>query len=482
MRDSKLFRLMRALRDEELDELYRILKKHNPRAQSLLKALRPYWPELDLEAKDEQTIYKQTFPTRNYSRQVLLNCKSELKKEIERFLVEQDLEQRLLTANRLLAESTVHRHPSAAGEDAANAFGKYLAESKHSFERYFEAFHYHILMQYSLGKPANSGPPTHLHDAMPQLDKGYLAWQLFCALESTNRNHYRAESTYQPPIELEASHWQSLITEEEPLLLLLNELYQLYQTPETAGGFEACFALLKRNAERLDELALLILARYLANFCTWRQRADEAGYRTTLLEVYRWAAAGNVFVYKGSIPHTLFMNIVITAVLEKDMELALYFMGSHKAYLPEVLRPDTLRLCQAYVHFHRAEYAAAREQLESIEKKEEYDFALRRQSLLLRTLYLGYKTGIMDYTDLVDRERAYRAFFERNFHNFSEGIKTPYLNLLYFTMRMAHYLNSFEQDPYVPKQLLDELEKKPCGYLRGWVEQEIGALMADEKG
>jgi hypothetical protein len=476
MRESTLLKLLRALRPDERSELHRRLKKRNPAAGALLRALGQYLPELEPRSIDEEALFRQAFPGKAYAQQVLNNGKSQLKKEIEQYLVEQALARRPTAAQRLLTETLVLRHPQDAAEDVGKQFGKSLDEAVHSFERYFEAFHYHILEQYYLGKPANSAAPAHLQQARAQLDKGYLAWQLFFTLEGMNRRKYRDESAPPCPIPLEEGYWRELIQPDEPLLWLFDQCCQLYRAPQQAGLFDATFAQLKKSVSQLDELERFMLGRYLVNFCAWRLREGELKYKKALMDIYRWGEAEEIFVCQGLISHSTFINIAVTASMNKELEFAARFIASHEPYLASAWRADTLCLSRAFLYFHQTDYAAARRELEAIRQKEHYDFGLRRQSLLLRTLYCEYLDGAIDYATLEDRCRAYRVFFGRNNHQYSAELKNTYLRLEYFIKKMADYHNLLERGAdYSPQALLEELLQRPC-VAQDWVEEQLRKL------
>jgi hypothetical protein len=476
MRESTLLKLLRALRPDELSELQSALRKRNPAAGALLRAFGKYLPELEPRSISEEALFRQAFPGKGYSQQALNNGKSQLKKEIEQFLVEQALARRPVVAQRLLAETLVLRHHQAAAEEIGKQFGKCLDETEHSFERYFEAFHYHIIQQYYLGKPANNAAPDDMLQAKTQLDKGYLAWQLFFLLESMNRSHYRAESAPPCPIPVEEGYWRSLIQPDEPLLWLFYQCCQLYRAPQQAGLFDAIFAQLKKSASLLGELERFMLARYLANFCAWRLRAGELQYKHALMALYRWGEAEKVFVYQSFISHSTFINIAVTASMTENLEFARQFIDSHEAYLPSTLRADTLCLSRAYLFFYLKDYPEARRELEAIRQKEHYDFGMRRQSLLLRTLYCEYLNEGIDFAMLEDRCRAYRVFFGRNNHQYSDELKNIYLRLEYFIKKMADCLNLLRQaKDCSPQALLEELPQRPC-IARDWVEEQIARL------
>lgn len=474
MKDSNLLRLLRVLTEEEVRKLKKKLKTGGaPHTIRLLKELLKSSPRFVPDTMDEEKIFKKLYPKELFNKQKLSYCKSNLYKEAQQLLAEEELANDAILFQRLLASRLQRRTDSGPFEDAMAGLERELLGIQNSFDYYFLDFDRHLLRLKHPETQKNQANLSPLKAALQSLHSAYLAWQLYFELERISRRRYLNEQL--PEALFPVGQLQELPLGYPPLIRLLFLIYKLYQAPGNRQQFANAFQALREMAPEIQPPERLELARYLLNFCIAQYNNGNASFLQGQMAIYLWGNENGVFVVDKAIDHTIFINAVVTAAVANELDFAASFLKNNQHFVEPGIRSDAVGLSQAYIHFHRGEYLEAEQSLETIHGKENYDFALRRQSLLLRSAYGQYISHIADYTKVEERCNAYRWFFQRDAYAVSELRKEAYRNLEYFVRKLAWYHNQTERPPALKKTLLKELDAKPS-VAKEWLKGEVASL------
>lgn len=471
MKDSNLLRLLRVLSRKELRLLKKRLSKGGSQAAMLLLTeLLKSAPRFVPDTIDEKKIFKKLYPQEPFNKQKLSYCKSNLYKEAQQLLAEEELATDAILFQRLLARRLQRRAGSGPFEDAMAGLDRELLGIRNSFDYYFLDFDRHLLRLKHLETQKNQANLRPLRAARESLDTAYLAWQLYFELERASRRRYLNEQL--PGALFPVNQLQELPSEYPPLIHLLFLAHKLYQDPDKQLQFSNVFQALQEMAPEIQPLERLELARYLLNFCIAEYNSGNPSFLQSQMAIYEWGNEHGIFVIDEAIDHTIFINIVVTATVAGELNFARSFLQKNQHFIEPGIRSDTVSLSRAYIHFRRKEYLETEQSLETVQAKENYDFALRRQSLLLRAAYGQYISHIADYTKVEERCKAYRWFFQRDAYAVAKPRKEAYRNLEYFVRKMAWYGNHTSPPPGFREALLEELDAKTT-IAREWVREEI---------
>ncbi|MCB0580022.1 MAG: hypothetical protein KDD10_12035 [Phaeodactylibacter sp.] len=474
MKDSNLLRLLRVLTKKELRLLKKKLSNSGPQATALLlKELLKSAPRFEPDSLDEKKIFKKLYPKEPFNKQKLSYCKSNLYKEAQQLLAEEELATDTILFQRLLARRLQRRAGSGPFEDAMAGLERELLGIQNSFDYYLLDFDRHLLRLKHPETQKNQANLSPLKAARQSLDSAYLAWQLYFELERISRRRYLNEQL--PGALFPVGQLRELPLEYPPLVRLLFLAYKLYQAPDNRQQFANAFRALREMVSEIQPLERLELARYLLNFCIAKYNSGVPSFLQSQMDIYQWGNENGIFVIDKAIDHTIFINAVVTAAVANKLDFAASFIKNNQNFVEPGIRSDTVNLSQAYIHFRRGEYLEAEQSLETIQAKENYDFALRRQSLLLRAAYGQYINHIADYTKVEERCKAFRWFFQRDAYAVAEPRKEAYRNLEYFVRKLAWYHNQTERPSALKETLLKELDTKPS-VAKEWVKGEVASL------
>lgn len=270
----------------------------------------------------------------------------------------------------------------------------------------------------------------------------------------------RASSAQVLSIENDQTIFQQLLKQTErldrsgksALLTLYRGLLNLFTTP--GAQFEPFFALLQRQAPRLERSELEFVARFALNYCIHRYSAGKAEAFEWYRRVFGWADQQKVWVAAAGV-EDFFINDGVMFAKSGDAKGFEAFLEKGKKTLPNKQRNNALALLQAYWHFYQAEFQDAAALLNRLGSRHPRH-SLRYHSLNMRNMYEEWRRKQVEFDALEQVTRRFKDFLKRN-ALFSKSKRQSYLDLIWFVQKMMRY---GEKRALSKKQLLTELEKK----------------------
>lgn len=481
MKNSRLYLYLNSLKDKELRSLKKLLRPPSGEEPSYLFKLFEFFlgklPLKETSRLGKKHVFSKIFSNKAYDAGRLDKLASQLVSCIESFLVQQQLEKDKSLKYQALARSLSHRKDSRCYEAAMKKWESALDGEGDSLFAYFPRFLFSIQCLDHHGTHENKEAHTAvLHDARQRLNELNLAWQLFFELERMARSKYIRSPLPPPRPELLEELVKALEgAEERPMIRLYLKLFQMSSQPGERQYFDEAWKALRASAEQLSSAAALQVLRYLLNHCIDRYSKGAGEFLGLQLELYKWGEEKEAFVEDGMIEDSIFLNAVVTAATAGDFTFAWQFMEKNEARITPARKDAAVRMAKAYIYFHEGKYDKAIEQIDSL-LAQDFDFAIRRQSLLLRAAYKLFEQDKADIEDVKDRCRTYREFFERDTYKLAKSRKANYLHLAYYVEEMAaHHYNYRKEPPKPAQELRAELaEKVPAA--SGWVREELGRL------
>ncbi|TXB62290.1 hypothetical protein [Phaeodactylibacter luteus] len=463
MKDSSLLRLLRSLSQSEIISLRRHLSKNYPTHNRLLGALLLYKPDFSPEAMDDLLIFQHTFPGRPNDKQKLNTAKYKLKSIIEDQIVFRQLKASPISYHHLLLKAMAVRQQPFLWQEYNALLSHHLQQSVHQIEQYWWRFRQHLREQYNPDSKSNTPDQLTLDQLHSALLKNNLLWKLLFNIESLSSKGFRHNSTTLLGFTSEEEALLSRVSSEDPLLLLLAQLYACFREQTTSALVEPLITTFKKVYADIGQAERLIIIRYISNYAIQAYLQTDDQFPGGLPDFYYWACSQKgAFPKSSPFSYTLYLNIYISGVLSGHQMLIQLLEDKYEGLLPVNFKGDTIALCQAYAFFHRQQYTQAHQQLQLISSKVNADFAVRRQSLLLRTALELYLSGQEELENLQNRCRAYRAFFLRNTHELPDNRLQRYLALEYFITRLLAELLHSAKPSRGKAALLQELSTTPC--------------------
>jgi len=475
MKDNVHLRLLRSLQASELRRLKLFLKDKWPDLHRLLNQLSQHKPDYAPEKIDPCTIYERVYPDAAYDAVVFSKRKQALSDKITAFLLQEEMRDNTLLSKRLLMQRLAHRNHTGAYEDAAKKFERAFKKAPQSANALHQAFHYKLLQEYNSTQPSNDHDFDYLLEAKAQADKAFLFWQLFFALEAKTRKQYRAELDMPASIDFHSAYWRQYTKQEGSLLHSMYQLWMLYAGEAGIEAFQRLLETVKKQASRYGKQELIVLTRHLANYAIGQYNKGEVEYQSLLISIHKWAAERELFVEDGELEYQIFLNVVINACICKDMAFAETYIQEQQQYLPPEFRRDVVHMAKAYLHFHGQHFQDASQELGQVKKRKHYDIGIRWQSLMLRTVYSLYASGLTDFTEVERQCRAFCAFLRNDNYSLSEKRKNSYENLIYFVEQMAMHRIDVDPPPGQVPHLQNELRNREV-IAKKWVKEELDRL------
>lgn len=486
MKNSRLACLFKVLDNSELRAIKKLLKPPPGRkASELFRLFEFFYKKTPLKKRSrlkKEHVFTSLFPQGNYDDNRLNKLANQLVRFIEDFLVQQQFKKDKALKYQALACSLSHREDSRYFEVAMKKWEQAIAGPGDSLFAYLSRFLLSIQhLSHHQVHENNDSYKTVLYNARERLNELNHAWQLFFELERIARGKYVGDlfPPARPALTIEMI--EALDGREELLMIrLCQKLYLMSAQPDVREYFDVAWEALRLSCEQLSSEARLQVLRYLLNHCIARYFQGAGEFLQLQLNLYKWGVEKQVFIQNDMIEDTIFMNAVITAATAGDFKFAEEFITGNKPYIIPSRRKATGKMAHAYLYFHREEYEKAVREIDKL-RMQDYDFAIRRQSLLLRATYKLLEQGRADFGDVMDRYRTYTHFFERDSYDLAEGRKQSYLNLAYYVYQMAcHHPTYGKEAPKPVKEIQAELAQKvPAAST--WVKNEL-ALLSAKKG
>ncbi|MEM9822166.1 MAG: hypothetical protein AAF985_13880, partial [Bacteroidota bacterium] len=141
MKNSKLEKSLALLDKSELKALAQWLKSpwcnSNKKVEQLFRYMRPHYPDFSSPLLQREKLFAKLYPDKTFNDRWMRNLQAELNKQIEQFLLHQELEQSPNWSQLLLAKIYERKHASQRLFKLSEAWQKSLLEKNNkSWEDY----------------------------------------------------------------------------------------------------------------------------------------------------------------------------------------------------------------------------------------------------------------------------------------------------------------------------------------------------------
>lgn len=461
MNDLKFLTLLRTLDDKELSAFNKYLKQAHGNEQialSLFAYILKFYPGLRDEKKlDLDYAYRKVFKKElGEERKNALNTLSDLHTWLKHFMLSEKATKAPLESQALWLSILWERGLEA---EFARLFARLQTEtdalSKMSATDYMrDMIVNHFKCYYSTGdKLDRDGELIRQYE--DALDMFYVVTKFKIACEKANRRNVLS-LPLEPEVTLAHIDFSEIPAyEQQPLLLLYREVYQLVAL-HREDSYDRIEAMLPEYAEKVAPAELHRIVSYLYNYASSQTRKDRNEFWEKMHWLNKFGVEHAVFVREGGMSVTQFNNIVSIACNMRDVDWASWFIKSQSHFLPEHLREEATILADATISFEKKEYDKILKALEGREFKELLD-KIRSRAMILRT---NYELGDKD-DRLWDSCTVFEAFLRRHEREKIEAVVAA-LNFTGILKMLAW--RTVDKD-----KIISDIESKQPLYFKPWL-------------
>jgi hypothetical protein len=441
---------------------------------ALYEAVSKYYPAFDSKALGRERLFKKVFPVQNFDDDKWRNLASKMKKAIEVYFIQLEMEIDEPLKKRLFSRALGRRNlfnwmkknvlaASTTPEDTPNR----------QTDKHYEQYR---LLREVIFRPESKKNLRELDEllqkTMGHLDLFYTTeWYrlqlIFQSLtKATNSSH--AERNVKPPKEFPGN----------PLIRLFSALLQLLETGDKLLFFEVK-RMLFANVNLLTKTDFQIVIPLLINFGIAETIRDEKTFLEEIFDLYKLGLQQDVLTVEGKLTDATFSNIVSSSVQMKEFEWTTDFITCNAAKLEQSSKESVVALAWAKWHFGKKDFSSTIESLRSANFKSpllERNFRI----LLLRShfeLYLLDDT----YLNLLKFEiMAFEKYIKRNKY-LTKNTQSACLNLSEFLKKLIYVSSAFPLDRDKSSQLFTSLNEYPVIVGRDWLFEKIQDLVEKTK-
>jgi len=228
--------------------------------------------------------------------------------------------------------------------------------------------------------------------------------------------------------------------------------------------------ILTEQSEALTPAESHDLYHFCYNFCIRQINQGLAEYQWELFELYQQGLDSRVLFKSGLLHEWDFKNVVTLGCGLKQFEWTENFIETYKEYLPELSRENAYKYNLAMLHFSKADYDKALQELLHVQFTD-VNYHLSTNFLLLRTYY-----ALKDTEALLSLIETLRIYIMRTKKLTTEK-KRSYTNFLRFARKLVllkHQAHTFSKAELKAKlnALSKQVENTELVMFRNWILQE----------
>ncbi|MCB0559313.1 MAG: hypothetical protein H6573_12470 [Lewinellaceae bacterium] len=463
MQTSTLLQLLQEMSVYRRNRLRRFLQSpyHNQREDVL--ALFEYIDqhiEGDWAPLSKAPAFQKVYPGQVYDERQLRYLMSFLMKNLEQFLITEQLKEEEIVAQRLLLQA----YRDAAGP---KSFQKALRRARQLQEQAERAeFFYHDRFaiereEYLFRAGRQRDAPSQLPRLNAALDEAYLISRLkqSCLL-SAHQAVFREEEDGSGLLALLMGFLEDSTFLDNPLLAAYYYYLKAVENPVEVLYYQALKELILPESLPPEERRPLFLLAI--NYGIRQFNDGQDGYLQELFELYRTGLAEGLLLPEGRLSRFAFKNITAIALRLRQFEWTERFIEGYQQYLPPRHRENYVHYCLSKLRFEQGGLGEAMERLRRVEYEDLF-LNIDAKIMLMKIYYERQEHDALD-SFLKSFERFLRRHKELTYH------RENYFNIIYFTRKLLE-VNPFDKEARAA--LRQEVEGAATLTERGWLLERV---------
>jgi len=470
----RLISLFRSLSTQEVKQFGQFFQSPyynaTPKTRILYKYLKKKHPECPFTKAYKKELFAQIFDKEEYNIRKMNNLMASLSSILQDFLLLQHMKKGSIARHKGLFETYQERKLNKESMQQ-------LWYLHNNFEQKPDATALRYYEQFKLYHGLYFHPETKLVTWKEGEEYKYLeaALQNLKLFYAHTRMHYLCEINFlgTPTTEFELTpeddkYFEELIDHHDaPLLEIHRLVYSIQQKPDKevyvrlkASVFEY---IRKYNPKEIN-----FLLTFLKNYQSNQVRSGDTKALDEMFDLYQFGLEKNLYLSeRGNFHARHFLNITVLASELGETVWLEEFIKTKKDELKEEEQANTVKLCQAYLHFAKQEYR------NTIRLTRQYTRTDAAHALTCWTLEIrAYYMAQEGYEDLENALRYFRAYLNRK-DDISETTKNANRNFATLIRRL--YKAGYEKK-HSKKTLLKQLEQQENIVCKRWLKAQIELL------
>jgi uncharacterized protein YbgA (DUF1722 family) len=418
--------------------------------------------------KSEQQ-WRAIYPEGQLKEGVLRVKIRQLTRQVEDFLISQELEKDELLRSELLLRARRPALGYAAFEKETKSILNRLETQEVTGVRHFQQ---KVRLRSGLkqhpGFDAHPDSGNQLHLIDQDVDAVFALMKYGLRNELQSRRSILGESHDQrffPAILEERA--AGLLT-DHPTATLYDKLQALLENEEVnLADLQEAFV---QQFAHLPEADRVNIFYRVLNFLSRRINRGEESLIEKMLDWYRIGMETGVLLTEGIVSPTTFSNIALLGYRSGNTEWTDSFLENYGNYLEKGLREETLTASRGTGAFLRGEFEHAVELLKPLRSGR--NLRLRTHLTVVRALYELMAKGEREYEELERIIANFESRLQRETH-FSKGVLLPYLNHLRLLRRLAKIVVRPGNDTDARTRLSARVEGEEALMAKAWLLKKI---------
>ncbi len=467
---EKLHKILQHLSDEEISDFKsRLMGQFKPGTKmvKLFKYLYKFYPDFDDEkALRRELVFRKVFGNETFNRSKLAEVGSRLIRQVERFLIDKEVEEIALLRDTLLCQTLKRR-------GADELFGLYYRKTSRAVSKKSilgrEDYHalFKLTNQVSFHRSTEkftSDYGQHLLDSSTQLDYYYLCNKLHIACEFVSSG---VIITHDYPSNI-VSILKKIIGEHTELPTVIRwylDILYLFEKNDESLYWKLKSELLVENIPISKEEHYNFIG-FLINYCNKAHRTNpNISLTTELAELYKFMVQEMLIIEDGYISSVNYHNLITILIAAKETGHAKEMLKLSKYLKPDEDKGNGALLAAALIDFAEKKYKATAQKLVQVKFKD-LTYSLIARCLILKTYYeLG------EYTDVIREARNARRSIKTM--DLSDGYIMANNNFFDFVSELSQSQKYNAPPAYVLSNTFNNYS--PLVY-REWCQQKLDEL------
>lgn len=431
-------------------------------ANQILEYIDKYYPNLDTPKLEEEYAFSKIFKGETFSKTKIYGGVSDLRKQLNNFLILEHLKENDFEKNSLLLKIYEDLKIDNQVQRQLKLIERTLQQKKsQTSEFWINKLQVSHENYFNLHLEKIAKEKGKLETIIEDLDNFHALAKLKYACEIYSRTDVINEQ------HKEIKYLADILKQDWSKTSILHHLYHLaYQliiTRKEASYFQLKSQVIE-NIDALNQQDRYVLLTYLANHSAYCLRKGEQKFGKEVLDLFKYQIQHNLFIIKGHFDATVFSNIVDLAGGFGEHKWSKEFMEKWRVYLKDKDRDLVLNFCNGLYLFWKDEYNSALGIFCSDFKK---NAGFNLKSRLLRLACKHGNKNINDIKVLEECAALKNYLYRESITN--ESTNNAALNFV----KIIKQLVSFQPDK---GKILRKLEGYEAIHYKSWLKKKINEL------
>ena len=448
----------------------------NKALRRLFGALKAHHPGFTHPKLTRAYLYGKMYPGKSLNDKVFLNSMSLLAKEVERFLVFQELQKDKKQFRRNFIKALNRRNATNRVIEESDRLTRETSQQEViSWEELPGLIMTQINLYYSDTTPfRQQAGVTPLQDAKYYLDifHALATLKIDIELEERAKKIKRTKKEKRKQLRTACKNSSTYLT---------RRLYQSWRYNVNRGRPEQF--ILFRNAyqqyhDKIPKEDSQILWTYMLNQCSRQYQKGQVDMLAELLSLYKFGHQQDMLMHDETITETKFANIITVAVAEKDLSFAQTIHSEYSQALPKGAIEEGKSWAEAYILGYKQSYGKAISIIDGLSFKNGV-FKPRSKVLRIQCFFEQFLLRDIDLDELLKACRAFERQMKKHY-DLNLARSQAYLNFSKYLKKVARSYNDPNQGKKEIQQIQHQLKEATGIQVKKWMLDKMEGIL--EKG